>query len=52
MADTGTNPIQGIIDQVDVARRMTKFAQRVSEPEQIPRFVAHAYRTAISGAPG
>lgn len=47
-----TNSIQASIDQIDVAKRLTKYAHRVTEPEQIPRFVAHAYRTALAGAPG
>lgn len=51
-ADLETNPVQGILDQVDIARQMTKFAERVPEPEEIPRFVARAFRVAISGAPG
>ncbi|KAG0647517.1 Benzoin aldolase [Hyphodiscus hymeniophilus] len=52
MADAETNTIQGYIDQIAVARTLTKYAQRVPQPEEIPRFVAAAYRTAISGAPG
>jgi thiamine pyrophosphate-dependent acetolactate synthase large subunit-like protein len=52
MRDTETNTIQGFIDQIDVGRRLTKYAQKVSQPEEIPRFVAHAYRAAVSGAPG
>lgn len=35
-----------------VAKPVTKFAHRVTNVEEIPRLVAHAWRTAISGAPG
>jgi thiamine pyrophosphate-dependent acetolactate synthase large subunit-like protein len=52
MADAETNTVQGFIDQIAVARPLTKYAQRVPQPEEIPRFVAAAYRAAMSGAPG
>lgn len=35
-----------------VAKPITKFAHRVTNVEEIPRIVAHAWRTAIAGAPG
>lgn len=35
-----------------MAKPVTKFAHRVTNVEEIPRLVAHAWRTAISGAPG
>ena len=31
---------------------MTKFAHRVTQAEEIPRLVAHAFRMSIAGAPG
>lgn len=52
LRDAETNCLQGFLDQVVVAKPMTKFAHRVMEAEEIPRLVAHAYRVAISGAPG
>jgi thiamine pyrophosphate-dependent acetolactate synthase large subunit-like protein len=52
MADAETNTIQASIDQIAVARTLTKYAQRVPQTEEIPRFVAAAYRAATSGAPG
>jgi thiamine pyrophosphate-dependent acetolactate synthase large subunit-like protein len=52
MADAETNTIQGFIDQITVSRPLTKYAQRVPQSEEIPRFVAAAYRAAISDAPG
>lgn len=35
-----------------LAKPITKFAHRVTNVEEIPRLVAHAWRTAIAGAPG
>ena len=52
LRDAETNCLQGFLDQVNVAKTMTKFAHRVMEAEEIPRLVAHAWRVANSGAPG
>lgn len=35
-----------------IAKPITKFVHRVTNVEEIPRLVAHAWRTAIAGAPG
>jgi thiamine pyrophosphate-dependent acetolactate synthase large subunit-like protein len=52
MTEAETNAVQGSLDQIDIAKRLTKYAHRVPQPEEIPRFVAHAFRTALAGAPG
>lgn len=52
LRDAETNSLQGFHDQVVVAKPITKFAHRVTNVEEIPRLVAHAWRIAISGAPG
>lgn len=52
LRDAESNCLQGFLDQVVVAKTMTKFAHRVMEAEEIPRLVAHAYRVATAGAPG
>lgn len=52
LRDAETNCLQGFHDQVVVAKPITKFAHRVTNVEEIPRLVAHAWRIAIAGAPG
>ncbi|KAL2847175.1 thiamine pyrophosphate enzyme, N-terminal TPP binding domain-containing protein [Aspergillus pseudoustus] len=52
MRDVENNSLQGIIDQVVAARPFTKFAHRMTNPEDIPRIISHAVRIAVSGAPG
>ncbi|KAL1645026.1 hypothetical protein SLS58_004097 [Diplodia intermedia] len=52
LRDQENNSLQGQIDQVVVARTMTKFAHRVTSAEDLPRLVAHAVHIAVSGAPG
>ncbi|KAL4921126.1 thiamine pyrophosphate enzyme, N-terminal TPP binding domain-containing protein [Aspergillus aurantiobrunneus] len=52
LRDAENNSLQGIIDQVVVSRPLTKFAHRVTNPEDAPRLVSLAVRTALSGAPG
>ncbi|KAF9890236.1 hypothetical protein FE257_006148 [Aspergillus nanangensis] len=52
LRDAENNSLQGIIDQVVVSRPLTKFAHRMSNPEDTPRIISLAIRTALSGAPG
>ncbi|KUJ13665.1 acetolactate synthase I/II/III large subunit [Mollisia scopiformis] len=52
LRDAETNCLQGFLDQVVVSKPLTKFSHRVTHPEEIPRLVSHAYRTANSGTPG
>ncbi|PGH05241.1 hypothetical protein AJ79_06852 [Helicocarpus griseus UAMH5409] len=52
LRDAENNSLQGIIDQVVVARPLTKFAHRVTNPEDTPRIISHAIRVATSGAQG
>lgn len=52
MRDVENNSLQGIIDQVVVARPMTKFAYRMTNLEDTPRIVKHAVGMALNGAPG
>ncbi|OJD30393.1 benzaldehyde lyase [Diplodia corticola] len=52
LRDQENNSLQGQIDQVVVARTMTKFAHRVTSAEDLPRLVAHAVHISASGAPG
>jgi thiamine pyrophosphate-dependent acetolactate synthase large subunit-like protein len=52
LRDAETNSLQDAHDQVVIARSITKFAHRVSQVEEIPRLVAHAFRVSVSGAPG
>ncbi|RDW59343.1 thiamine pyrophosphate-binding protein [Aspergillus mulundensis] len=51
LRDSENNSLQGIIDQVVVSRPLTKFAHRVTNPEDAPRLVSLAVRTALAGAP-
>ncbi|KAE8347732.1 hypothetical protein BDV24DRAFT_146532 [Aspergillus arachidicola] len=50
--DAENNSLQGIIDQVVVSRPLTKFAYRMTNPEDTPRIVKYAMGAALSGAPG
>ncbi|KAK6380289.1 hypothetical protein LTS17_005478 [Exophiala oligosperma] len=52
LRDAETNCLQGFHDQVVLAKPVSKFAHRVTNVEEIPRIVSHAYRTAIGGIPG
>ncbi|KAI1626174.1 acetolactate synthase I/II/III large subunit [Exophiala viscosa] len=52
LRDAETNCLQGFHDQVVLAKPITKFAHRVTNVEEIPRIISHAYRTAIGGIPG
>lgn len=52
MRDVENNSLQGIIDQVVLARPITKFAHRMMNPEDTPRIIKHAVATALNGAPG
>ncbi|PLB49055.1 thiamine diphosphate-binding protein [Aspergillus steynii IBT 23096] len=52
LRDAENNSLQGIIDQVVVSRPLTKFAHRMTNPEDTPRIISLAVRTALSGAPG
>ena len=47
-----TNALQGFIDQTAIATPLTKWAQRVTAPTEIPRLVGLAVRTALTGVPG
>lgn len=50
--DLETNCLQGFLDQVALAKPLTKLALRVTTVEDIPRLTSLAFRTALSGAPG
>jgi acetolactate synthase I/II/III large subunit len=52
MGDAESNTLQGSVDQVAVARPLVKFAQRIAAIEEIPRILALAVRTALTGPPG
>jgi acetolactate synthase-1/2/3 large subunit len=52
LRDAETNTLQGFVDQVAVAVPLVKWAHRVTVPEEIPRLLAHALRTAVTGVPG
>lgn len=45
-------PLQGGIDQVAMARPVTKWAGQVTRTESIPHMVRHAIRETTEGAPG
>jgi acetolactate synthase-1/2/3 large subunit len=47
-----TNTLQAGVDQVAVARPITKWAQQIGTTRDIPRLVAQAIRTATSGPTG
>ncbi|EEH45869.2 uncharacterized protein PADG_02019 [Paracoccidioides brasiliensis Pb18] len=52
LRDAESNSPQGIIDQIVVSKPLTKFAYRMTNPEDTPRIISHAIRVAMSGAPG
>jgi len=52
LREAETNTLQAGIDQVAVARPVTKWAHRVTLGEQIPRLVAQAVRIALSAPRG
>ncbi len=52
LRDAETNTLQAGIDQVAVARPITKWAHQITTPSQIPRLVAQAIRLATSGPTG
>jgi len=45
-------PLQGGIDQIDMAQPVTKWAMQATRTELIPFLLAQALREAVSGAPG
>lgn len=52
LRDVEKNVLQGGIDQVAMARPVTKWAGRATSAESAVRLTAHAIRTALSGVPG
>ncbi len=52
LRDAETNTLQAGIDQVAIARPITKWAHQVTTVQQLPRLVAHAIRIATSGPTG
>lgn len=52
LRDVEKNVLQGGIDQVAMARPVTKWAGRATNAETAVRLTAHAIRTALSGVPG
>jgi acetolactate synthase I/II/III large subunit len=52
LGDAETNTLQAGIDQVAIVTPITKWAHRIAVPQQIPRLVAQAIRTATSGPMG
>lgn len=45
-------PLQGGIDQIAMARPVTKWAAQVTRTDQIPHLAAHAIRASLGGRPG
>jgi acetolactate synthase I/II/III large subunit len=52
LKDAETNTLQAGIDQVSIARPITKWAHQITSVQQIPRLVAQAVRVATSGPTG
>ncbi|MFY9690001.1 MAG: thiamine pyrophosphate-binding protein [Candidatus Acidiferrales bacterium] len=52
LRDAETNTLQAGLDQVAVATPITKWAHRITIPQDIPRLVAEAIRLATSGPTG
>lgn len=50
--DAETNTLQSGIDQLAIARPITKWAHRVAATADLPRLVAHAVRLATTGPTG
>ena len=52
LRDAESNTLQAGIDQVAIARPITKWAHQITTPSQIPRLVAQAVRLATSAPTG
>ena len=52
LRDAETNTLQAGIDQVAVAKPITKWAHQITVPEDIPRLLSQAIRIATSGPTG
>lgn len=52
MREAESNTLQGGFDAIAMARPISKWAQRVTEPGRIVEFVRRAGEIALSGAPG
>ena len=52
LRDAETNTLQAGIDQAAIARPITKWSHQVTVPQQLPRLVAHAIRTATTAPTG
>ncbi|AKM07731.1 thiamine pyrophosphate-binding protein [Pelagerythrobacter marensis] len=52
LREAETNTLQGGFDAVAMARPVTKWAQRITEPDRIVEFVRRACEIALSGPPG
>lgn len=52
LRDAETNTLQAGIDQVSIARPITKWAHQITSVQQLPRLVAQAVRLATSGPTG
>lgn len=52
LREAETNPLQGFVDQVAVARPVVKWAHRVTVAAEIPGLIGLALRTAFAGPPG
>jgi acetolactate synthase-1/2/3 large subunit len=52
LRDAESNTLQAGIDQVAIARPITKWAHQITTPSQIPRLVAQAIRLATSAPTG
>ena len=52
LGDAETNTLQAGIDQVAIARPITKWARQITTPDQLPRLAAEAVRIATSAPAG
>jgi acetolactate synthase-1/2/3 large subunit len=52
LRDAESNTLQGSVDQIAVATPLVKTALRIASIEEIPRLLALAVRTALTGPPG
>jgi len=52
LTEAETNTLQAGIDQVAIARPITKWAHQITTPSQLPRLVAQAIRVATSAPTG